>query len=229
MPVKSLSHVFLLIITMSTLALSQTSTISLFLPGGGPSNEGDLVGSIIASDDTATTYVIGCAADVTASICEDYPGVTLTEGSDMAAFTITPYADDTTTIDYAYTFSCTLDVSSASCTYDISTSGASISTSEIYFNNNYTSNIVLITPNTAAASTTAAASSTTREASTKGEASITSVTSGSSHASGVTASATSGSSSTKSGTSTSTGVGAATTVAPAWVFGGAAFAFAAMV
>jgi len=82
-------------LTLAGLAIAQSTTISLYIPGADSQS---LVGSIVGSDSTATTYALQCAPGTEESDC-GFPGVfTLTEGPATVQYSITGEVDgdDTT-------------------------------------------------------------------------------------------------------------------------------------
>jgi len=89
---------------MTGLTSAQTSTISLFIPGADTQ---PLIGSVVGSDATATTYTLQCSPGTDSSDC-GFPGVfTLTEGPSTAAYTMS-MDDGNGTLAFTGYFDCSL-------------------------------------------------------------------------------------------------------------------------
>jgi len=78
------STTLLSLLGAATLALTQTTTQTLYIPGADTQ---PLVASIIGADPTATTYLLQCSPGTDSSDCGFDGPVTLTEGPATAAYT----------------------------------------------------------------------------------------------------------------------------------------------
>jgi len=101
---------FLSGLALAGLTIAQSTTVSLFIPGADTQ---PLVGSIIGSDSTATTYAVQCAPGTDSNDC-GFPGVfTLTEGPSTAKYAISGSieGDDSSVTSTVVAFTGVLDCS----------------------------------------------------------------------------------------------------------------------
>lgn len=205
------------------------STISLFIPGADPQ---PLVGSIVASDATATTYALECAPGTDGSDC-GFPGVfTLTEGPSTAVYTLGGdiEADSSTVVAFSGYIDCSLGSSSAVCVESFTGTDANFPgmSTETLTGTDFSYMPVVLTDaplNTGAAaapSSTTAAPTASSTGSAKESTSASASNSGATKTSSGTAQ-TQGASSSQS-TSASTGGVPVITGNAKWVLGGAALA-----
>jgi len=220
--------------TLTTLALmglaSAQSTTELFLVGFDQQN---ILGSVIASDATATTYSLACG-DPSSDDCGVPPSFTFTQGPSTVHYI---YTDDDTPGTETIELSCQItDSVSGVCAGtvidDLGSTTISTATTTPFSDGGSALGgmVVTITAGAAASSNTVASTSATPTGSESSKKSSTSAggktTSTSTGASGT------GSAATGSGskTSSSTGAGAPMVTRAPWVVGGAAAAlvYAAM-
>ncbi|OWO99565.1 hypothetical protein B2J93_2610 [Marssonina coronariae] len=210
---------------MTGLALAQTSTVSLYIPGADTQA---LVGSIVGSDATLTTYAIECAPSSTDGEACGFSGqFTLTENAASAKYTIPAELDSNGTLVRTGRIDCSLaGAASAVCVESFGGSEANfpgIST-ETYTGTDFSYLPVIITAGVAVTR----GSPTPGVSATSTSGSSTSQTSGSStkvQGSGGTPSKTP---QAAPRTSTSTAGGPTATGNTGWVLGGAMAALAMM-
>jgi len=214
------------------------STISLYIPGADTQ---PLVGSIIASDATATTYALECAPGTDSNDC-GFPGVfTLTEGPSTAVYTLGGdiEAGSSTVVAFSGYFDCSLDASSAVCVESFTGTEANFPgmSTETFTGTDFSYMPVVITDGPLATDVAAAPSSTgaapTAASTSAGGAAASSTTGGKSSSglatktsgTGAAATVTQGSATSKSSSaSVSTGGMPIITGNARWVLGGAALA-----
>ncbi|KAG0649088.1 Mob as tumor suppressor 4 [Hyphodiscus hymeniophilus] len=208
-------------------ATAQTTTTELFLVGF---DQQPLVGSVIASDATATTYSIACT-DPDSDDCGAPPSFTFTQGPSTVHYQYVILDDgdgDNETIDLGCEITnsesgvCSgtvLGSISASATSSASTTSFSNGGSELG------GQIVTITAGLAAAATTASSTATTSSTGSS-ESSSKSAASGKSTATSTGAEQTAAAGSSSSSSSSSTGGVPRITGNAQWVMGGAAAALA---
>ncbi|PVH85989.1 hypothetical protein DL98DRAFT_583076 [Cadophora sp. DSE1049] len=210
-------------------AIAANSTVQIWLP---QNNEPNLVGSVVGSDATATTYSVACVAED----CAFPTSFVVTEGPSSVEWTVT-FNLYNTDIPVTQKLNCQItDSSSGTCIVTANADAPSVSFSSTLSTSFASpSDAEIFLMNTAVAITAGAmASSTSTTASTTGSGSSAMVSSSSSTTGGSTglaASVTSGSST--SGTPSSTSVSSAggapmITQAPILLGAAAAMAYAAM-
>jgi len=220
-------------ITLSTLAvvnvaLAQTSTVTLYIPGADTQS---LVGAVVGTASSLTTYALSCA---NTDECGFPGGFTLTENASTAQYTMGPENGDDGVLAFTARIDCALDSTiSAVCVESFGGSEANFPglTTETYTGTDFQYMPVFITAG-AAAGTGSTPSSTM--ASTTASAASTSQTSGlatktSSSSSSGSASSGKGSGGVAQTSSTSTAGVPAVTGNAKWVVGGAAAALAMLV
>jgi len=230
-----LSNTLLSGIVFAGLSVAQ-STISLYIPGADTQ---PLVGSVIASDATATTYALECAPGTDSDDC-GFPGVfTLTEGPSTAVYTLGGdiEADSSTIVAFSGYFDCSLDASSAVCVESFTGTEANFPgmSTETFTGTDFSYMPVVITDgplatDVAAPSSTGAAPTPASTTSAGGEA-VSNTTGGKSSSGSATKTSASGSgatvtqaSATSKSSSASTGGVPMVTGNAKWVLGGAALA-----
>jgi len=201
------------------------STISLYIPGADTQS---LVGSIIASDATATTYAIECAPNTDGSDCGFNGAITLTEGPSTAVYTLSEAGGASGSsggVAFTGYYDCSLGASSAVCAESFGGDEANFpgSSTETFTGTDFTYMPVVITAGVLNTGGAAAPSSTTA-------APTPSNTSGGKKTSSGASNTSSGAAQTQgtSGSSTSTSTGGVPMITgnAKWVLGGAALAAA---
>ncbi|KAG4428975.1 hypothetical protein IFR05_015545 [Cadophora sp. M221] len=221
-------------ITFSTLtvvgvALAQTSTVTLYIPGADPQS---LVGAVVGIASSLTTYALQCA---NTDEC-GFPGqFTVTENASTAKYTIDPENGDDGVLAFTGRVECSLDSTvSAVCVESFGGTEANFPgvTTETYTGTDFQYMPVYITAGGAAGTgstpSSTMASTTTSAASGSQTSGLATKTSSSSSSSGGNSGGSSGAAA-QTTTSTSTAGVPAVTGNAKWVVGGAAAALAMMV
>lgn len=93
---------------LTTLAAASTitSTVTLFVPGVDESQP--LIGSVLGSDESATTYVLDCLTVTETTYCGIKGPITLTEGPETAKYTIPAAVDPNGSVAFTGYIDCSL-------------------------------------------------------------------------------------------------------------------------
>ncbi|KIM94534.1 hypothetical protein OIDMADRAFT_34563 [Oidiodendron maius Zn] len=224
---------FALGLLVSAVAADYTTTLLLL----GQPNE-SLVGSVIASDATATTYSLDCAATVDPDICGVPSSFSFTQGPSTMHFSVPTYDEigSSEVID----IQCQITSNGGPCTYALISAGTTSTqtvTTYANFGSDAGAQAVTITAGAepGASNTAASASATATTSTAAGENTGSSIGSSSTASGGATAAGSSAEISTKStssssiiSTKASTGGVPIITGGPQWIIGGAAAAVMAI-
>ncbi|KAL2075187.1 hypothetical protein VTL71DRAFT_129 [Oculimacula yallundae] len=220
------THAILSLSSILSIALAQTSTVSLYIPGADPQG---LIGEVIGTASSLTTYVLQCANTEECGFRDPF---TVTENVSTAKFTMAPENGDDGVLAFTARIDCSLSPSSSSavCVESFGGSDANFpgQSTETYTGTDFAYMPVFITAGIGATPSTPASTTPASSAATNKS---TSGASGSQTSSGTGAKQTSSSASgtgTAASTATSTAGGSAVTGMPRWVVGGGAVAAVVM-
>lgn len=214
----------------ATLALTQTITQTLYIPGADPQS---LVASVLGADATATTYLLQCSTGTDSSDCGFDGPVTLTEGPATAAYTFpAEYFDNGTLAITGYQDCALYGTTSAVCVESAGGAEANFPgmSTVTYTGTDQPYMPVVVTGAVAVSTPSGPASVTTTSSGLSSTSSGKSAVVGKTGSSPGAATKTSSSAGAATGTSTSTSTagGAVMTMGAKWAVGGGAAAMLAL-